>query len=139
VREIEGSADDWLQQRSQADVQDEAVAGGEPFPPVEIDTTVTDWRDSLIFDPAGDTVTDDGKERLVVTFAKSGRSWARLAADALEGKTSAANINNRALALVYADPDDLDTPAHLLQTIESNATAAANLAILKDHGAEVEG
>lgn len=138
MREIDGSAGDWLSQRGQDELRDESAVGGEAFPPVEIHTDVADWRDSLIFNPSGDTITDDGKEHPVVAFAKSGRSWARLAADALEGRTDTANINNRALALVYADPDDLDRPARLLQAISSDATAAANLAILKSQGAEVE-
>ena len=139
MREIEGSAHDWLDQRAQAHMQDDAAADyGGGFPPIDDPhpEPPSDWWVALTFDPKGDTVPNGGKQWSANDLARSGRAWAQIAADLLAAKTGDPNVNNRACALVFADPDDLATPADLLGPIAATSLiAAANLAILVAHGA----
>ena len=149
MRDVDSSASrDWLADRGdepesvtgpegKADAHVEGVTGGGGgFTAVTLGETVVfdqgvDWLQQLKFDDSGRKVDAGAGEVPVEGLAKLEKAWAQFAADALVGAASEADKNNRACALAYANPDDVNEAYQVLKSIhEPGAIARGNLGVL---------
>jgi hypothetical protein len=101
----------------------------EAFPPYQPDPEP--WWNELEFDDAGTKLEYQGEQWLAEELATSDPALAQYTADSLAGMQDPPDVNNRACALVYADPANRESAADQLKGIKGASHADHNLTILE--------
>lgn len=108
----------------------ERIATDDAFRPDPDDPGPARWWEALAFDPVGASVTYQGENRSAEALSRADPELARYAAALLKNKLDPADVNNRALAMIFTDPEKIEEPKALLAGLEGKSNSEANLAVI---------
>lgn len=122
MQELDADARDRLMERLDVDQAPPVIApDGSP------------WWEQLKFDPEGIAIEYQGESWRPEELCAADPGLASYAAAVLSDHKNPADINNRACALVFAEPSDLAEPTKLLEGISGKSLADDNLKLIRQH------